>query len=119
MFVPDPKFTSMTNVLHVVIPCEAVLRNVAPDIYDTLVLVKPELEPMCWSSILSLFEYSEGGKKYARDFSIQAAGHVQMGNSKWRSPTNVCLKHVREKLDDLRRPDASASWSRDHWQSWR
>ena len=88
------------------------LKKLAPDVYDILILVQPALEPACWTSLLSLYQYnSQQGPQFTRDFSIQCAGHVQMGHKKWKNPSAVCLDHVREKLEIMQKRHDGSSWS--------
>lgn len=81
------------------------LQHLAPDIVEMLDKLNPPLDSVSWAGLLGLFQYSDEGKKAARDFSFQ--GMQQLYHATWRSPSAICKKHVTEKWENLRNGETS------------
>lgn len=84
---------------------KASLQQLAPDIVEMLDNLNPPLDSVSRAGLLGLFQYSEEGKKAARDFSFQ--GMQQLYHATWRSPSAICKKHVTEKWENLRNGETS------------
>ena len=89
---------------------QASLQQLAPDIVEMLDNLNPPLDSVSRAGLLGLFQYSEEGKKAARDFSFQ--GMQQLYHATWRSPSAICKKHVTEKWENLRNGETSWRWAK-------
>lgn len=68
---------------------QASLQQLAPDIVEMLDNLNPPLDSVSWAGLLGLFQYSEEGKKAARDFSFQGMNAA------------VIPRHVEEPICNL------------------
>lgn len=53
--------------------------------------------------LIGLWNYSEQGSRYVRDFSIASLwNYPSQGGQGWRNPNAVAMKHIHEKFELLR-----------------
>ena len=82
------------------------LKEVAPDIVQILDQLVPELDTEAWVGLEGLWNYSDQGRRYVRDFGFQASSALIHGQ--WRNPSGVAKRHVHEKWTWLRNDSYSS-----------